>query len=128
MGMFHYYNLPSAELFIFDEFLVCQIREGMEIHPEHSQNLNEIIQKHFSGKNIVYVSNRVNSYSVDPLTYVETEKIPNLVAIAMVPETPIMKQNAEFEKNFFDKPYEIFDTLSQAIQWVHTIIKRQTNA
>lgn len=123
MGMFHYYSLPRAELFIFDAFLVCQIREGMEIHPEHNQKLNEIIQRHFTGKNIVYISNRVNSYSVDPLTYVETEKIPNLIAIAMVTETPIMKQNAEYERNFFDKPYEIFDSLSEAIQWVHNIIK-----
>ncbi|SFN79828.1 hypothetical protein SAMN04487989_10474 [Bizionia echini] len=126
MGMFHYYSLPRAELFVFDEFLVCQIREGMEIHPEHNIKLNEIIQKHFTGKNIVYVSNRINSYSVDPLTYVETEKIPNLVAIAMIPDTPIMKQNAEYERNFFDKPYEIFDTLSEAIQWVHKIIKQET--
>ncbi len=123
MGMFHYYDLPRAELFIFDEFLVCQIREGMEIHPEHSQKLNEIIQKHFTGKNIVYISNRVNSYSVDPLTYVETERIPNLVAIAMISESPLMKQNTEYELDFFDKPYKIFNSLSKAVEWVNTILK-----
>lgn len=122
MGLFQYYNLPRAELFVFDEFLVCQIREGENIHPEHNKNLNAIIQKHFLGKNIVYISNRVKSYSVDPLTYVETEKIPNLVAIAMVPETEAMRKNAEYERNFYDKPYEIFDTLSEAIQWVHKIL------
>lgn len=123
MGMFHYYDLPRAELFIFDEFLVCQIREGMEIHPEHSRKLNEIIQKHFTGKNIVYVSNRVNSYSVYPLTYVETERIPNLVAIAMISESPLMKQNIEYERDFFDKPYKIFNSLSKAVEWVNTILK-----
>lgn len=72
--MFFYYNFPETELFVFDEFLICQIREGAEIHPDHNVLLNEIIQKHFSGKNLAYISNRVNSYSVDPLTYVGAEK------------------------------------------------------
>ncbi|WP_417867619.1 hypothetical protein [Xanthomarina gelatinilytica] len=123
MGMLHYYNFPETEMFVFDEFLICQIREGAEIHPEYNEKLNKVIQKHFTGKNMVYISNRVNSYSVNPLTYVETERIPNLIAIAMIPETELMKKNAEFERDFFDKPYEIFDSLSKAIQWAHTIVK-----
>lgn len=123
MGMLHYYNFPETEMFVFDEFLICQIREGAEILPEYNEKLNKVIQKHFTGKNMVYISNRVNSYSVNPLTYVETERIPNLIAIAMIPETELMKKNAEFERDFFDKPYEIFDSLSKAIQWAHTIVK-----
>ncbi|HLV69611.1 MAG TPA: hypothetical protein VKY34_02805 [Xanthomarina sp.] len=123
MGMLHYYNFPETEMFVFDEFLICQIREGAEIHPEYNEKLNKVIQKHFTVKNMVYISNRVNSYSVNPLTYVETERIPNLIAIAMIPETELMKKNAEFERDFFDKPYEIFDSLSKAIQWAHTIVK-----
>ncbi|TYB79690.1 hypothetical protein [Bizionia myxarmorum] len=124
MSIFHYYNLPGAEFFVFDDFLICQVKEGMEIQPGHNESLEEVIQKHFQGKNIGYISNRVKSYSVDPLIYVETEKIPNLLAIAMIPETEIMRSNAEFEKNFYDKPYEIFDNLSNAIAWVHGIVKK----
>ncbi|MFV0572325.1 MAG: hypothetical protein ACK5M1_07845 [Xanthomarina gelatinilytica] len=126
MGMLHYYNYPETEIFGFDEFLICQIRECAEIQPEHNNKLNEVIQKHFSGKNMVYISNRVNSYSLNPLTYVHTEKIPNLLASAMIPETKFMKKkkkNAKFERDFFDKPYEIFDNLNKAIEWAHTIVK-----
>ncbi|MCX7552163.1 hypothetical protein [Xanthomarina sp. F2636L] len=123
MGMIHYYNYPETEIFVFDEFLICQIREGAEIYPDHNLKLNDIIQTHFSGTNMVYISNRVNSYSVDPLTYVQTEKIPNLKAIAMIPETELMKKSAEFERDFYDKPYEIFSCLSDAIEWTHQILK-----
>ncbi|EGV42761.1 hypothetical protein BZARG_2496 [Bizionia argentinensis JUB59] len=123
MSLFQYYDLPGAEFFVFDDFLICQIKEGMEVNKEHNKSLKEVIEKHFSGKNIGYISNRVKSYSVDPLTYVETEKIPNLLAIAMIPETEIMRNNAEYERNFYDKPYEIFDNLSDAIAWVHNIVK-----
>ncbi|OBX22814.1 MULTISPECIES: hypothetical protein [Bizionia] len=128
MGMFHYYDLPGAEIFVFDDFLICQIGEGMEIHPEHNTNLKEVIEKHFLGKHIGYISNRVNSYSVDPLTYVETEKIPNLLAMAIIPETEIMRKNAEYERNFYDKPYEIFDCLGDAINWIHCLIREKTNS
>ncbi|WP_191858188.1 hypothetical protein [Hanstruepera ponticola] len=122
MGMIHYYNMEDGELFVFDEFLICQIAEGVNVTPEHSEILNQVIKKHFQGKDLVYISNRVNSYSVDPLTYVETERIPSLVAIAMVPDDDIMKKNAEYERNFYDKPYEIFNNLSEAIEWSHRMI------
>lgn len=123
MGMFFYYNLPELEIFVLDEFLICQIREGTEIRQEHNVELNEIIQTHFSNKNMVYISNRINSYSVDPLTFVHIERIPNLLAIAVIPQTESMRKNAEFERDFYDKPYEIFDNLSEAITWANNIIK-----
>ncbi|WP_053991341.1 STAS/SEC14 domain-containing protein [Mangrovimonas sp. TPBH4] len=122
MGMFYYYDFPNAEILVFDDFLVVQIREGADIHPKHNEKLNEIVETHYSGKHFVYISNRVNSYSVDPLTYVETEKITNLIGIAIVTDARIMRKNAEYEKNFFDKPYKIFNTLSEAIQWAHKIL------
>jgi hypothetical protein len=71
---------------------------------------------------MVYISNRVNSYTVNPLIYNETEKIPNLIAIAMIPETDTMRKNAEYERTFFDKPYEIFETLGEAIFWAHQLV------
>lgn len=123
MGMIHYYNVEDGEFFVFDEFLICQISEGVNVTPEHSEILNHAIKKHFQGKDLVYISNRVNSYSVDPLTYVETERIPNLIAIAMVPDDDVMQKNAEYERNFYDKPYEIFNNLSEAIEWSHKMIQ-----
>ncbi|MEO8933768.1 MAG: hypothetical protein ABI295_05625 [Xanthomarina sp.] len=123
--MLYYYDLPQSEIFIFDDFLICQIREGATIKLEHHIKLNEIISKHFSDRRIVYISNRVNSYSIDPLTYVEIEKIPNLIAIAMIPETELMRKNAEYERDFYDKPYEIFSNLSEAIAWAYSILKNE---
>lgn len=41
----------------------------------------------------------------------------------MIPETGIMRRNAEFERDFFDKPYEIFNNLSEAISWVHGVLR-----
>lgn len=125
MRIIEYFDLEDSECFIFDQFIINQVKEGVVIQPHHNDILNEIIQENFSGKDLVYVSNRVKSYSVNPLIYPKTEKIPNLVAIAMIPLTDKMRKNAEYEKKFYDKPYGIFDTLTAAIKWVHKILNEK---
>lgn len=122
MGIIEYYNFDDFELFVFDEFIINQIKEGVAIQPEHNAIINDTVQRHFSGKNMIYISNRVKSYSVNPFIYPELEKIPNLVAIALIPKTKLMMKSAEFERKFFDKPYEIFDNLSNAIEWAHKLL------
>lgn len=119
MSIFHYYNFPHCEAFVFDEFLITQIREGVNIKPEHNHELRQVIDKHFLNKNVVYISNRYFSYSVDPMTYLETSKIHNLIAIAIVTDSDVSKSNALLESMFYKKKFAIFSTLSEAMSWVH---------
>jgi len=67
---------------------------------------------------MVYISNRVFNYAVDPLTYLDTSKIHNLVAMAIVAKTDLAKSNAKLESMFYKKKFEIFETLSEAMAWV----------
>lgn len=122
MSIFKYFDLGYTEVFIFDEFLVNQIQEGVTITPEHNNTLVNIVDKYFKNKPLVYISNRINSYSVDPITYIGTSSIHNLLAIAIVAEESLNKKNALYESNFYNKPFKVFDTLSKAMQWVQTII------
>ncbi|WP_452220998.1 hypothetical protein [Lacinutrix salivirga] len=123
MGIIKHFNNQDFEVFIFDDFIINQIKEGVAIEPYHNDILNKIVQKYYSNKDLVYISNRVNSYSVDPLIYAKTESIPNIIAIALVPKTEIMRSNAEYERDFYDRPYKIFDTLTEAIVWVSSLVK-----
>lgn len=118
MSMFYYYDFKESEVFIFDNFLVNQIKEGVTIIPDHNEKLREVLDKHFANKKVVYISNRHFNYAVDPLTYLETSKIHNLVAIAIVAKTEMSKSNAKLESMFYKKNFEIFETLSEAMAWV----------
>ena len=122
MGIIKYLNLDDSEVFIFDAFIINQIKEGVIIEPSHNDLLNDVVQEYFSGKDMVYISNRAKSYSVNPLIYPEAEKIPNLIAIAIIPKTENMRKSAEFESQFYDKPYKIFERLHDAVIWVDSII------
>lgn len=125
MSMFYHYDLEYAEVFIFDEFLINQIREGVTVRPEHNQKLREVIDKHFTNKPMVYIGNRHFSYAVDPLTYIATSKIHNLLAMAIVANNEINRKNALLEKYFYNKPFEVFPTLSEAMAWVQHVIVAQ---
>lgn len=125
MGMFHYFDIGHAEVFIFDDFLIKQVKEGADINHNQTEEFKTILKEHFNGKNMAYISNRVFSYSVNPLIYKEAEKISNLVAIAIIPDNHKMRANAEYERQFYDRPFGIFNNLSDAIQWVHKIIEKE---
>lgn len=122
ISRFHYYDLGYTEAFIFDQFIINQMKEGEVITPQHGDVLNKLIKKHFGEKPMIYISNRIMSYAIDPLTYVSTSKIKNLLAIAIVTQNEKFKKNAEYEKTFFEKPFKIFRNLSNAITWANKIV------
>ena len=125
MGMFRYYDIGHAEVFIFDDFLIKQVREGEVVDQKETEEFKIILKEHFDGKNMAYISNRVTSYSVNPLVYKDAEKIPNLVAIAVIPANDKIRASAKYEGQFYDRPFGIFENLSDAIQWVHKIIEKE---
>jgi hypothetical protein len=97
---------------------VNQIKEGVTVIPAHNDKLRKVVDEHFANKKMVYISNRYFNYAVDPLTYLETSKIHNLVAMAIVADTTMAKSNAKLESMFYKKKFEIFETLSEAMAWV----------
>jgi len=125
MSIFQHYDLGYCETFVFDEFLINQIKQGSIIEPKHVGVLEDVIKKHFNKSPMVYISNRILSYAVDPMTYIDTAKIKNLKAIAIVTKVSEFKKSAEFESNFFKKPFEVFATLSEAIGWANVILKTE---
>ena len=111
-----------CEMHIYDSYLVNIINEGVTISPEHNQVLLNVVDTYYQNKKFVYITHRLKSYAVDPKTYFETSKINNLKGFAVVSKDYKAKTNAEVEKLFFAKPFEIFDTLNEAIAWAKSIV------
>ncbi len=119
-----YYDLSYAELFVFPKYMIAQVKDGTILEPENNDELNKIAQKHFEGKNFVYISNRVFEYNVSPMTYIETSKISNLKGVAIVTNTDIGRKTASFESKFYTKDFMVVSTIEDAINWaVHVLEK-----
>lgn len=125
MGIFHYYDIGNAEIYVFDDFLIKQVKEGAFISDDETELFVEIIEKHFKNKNFAFISNRVASYTVNPLVYSAAKKIPNLVAFAVISTDEKMRETSRFENKFHNKPFELFENLSDTILWTSKIIKQE---
>ncbi|OZV68624.1 hypothetical protein CA834_09160 [Winogradskyella aurantia] len=112
-----------CEMSIYSNYVVVVMKEGVNVIPEYNEVLIEVTDTYYKDKPFVYITHRVNSYSVDPKIYFETAKIENLKGFAVVSKNYKAKVNAKIEKMFFNKPFEIFRELDEAISWAELLVK-----
>lgn len=116
-----------CEMQIYDNYLVVVMNEGVTVTPDHNQVLLNVSDTYFNNRNFVYITNRIHSYSVNPSIYFETSKIKNLLGFAVVSKDYKAKTNAEVEKLFFEKPFEIFSTLEIAVDWANSLLIKKNS-
>ena len=107
---------------IYDNYMIVIINEGVTVTPEHNNVLLNVADTYYKNKPFVYITHRLNSYAVDPAVYRETSKISNLSGFCVVSSDYKAKRNAEIEKLFLNKPFEIFDTIDEATTWASQVI------
>ena len=103
--------------------MVVTVNTGVNITTSHNNVLVDIASTYFNNKQFVYITHRINSYSVDPAIYKEVSKIVNLAGFSVVSKNFMAKSTAQIEKLFLDRPFEIFDTLPEAITWTKNLLK-----
>lgn len=115
-------RLEFGSITFLDNILIAELNEGILFDIPHNKELLELGREHFNGKPYGYISNRINSYSVNPMIHLDSAKSPNLVAIAIVSDKEVVKQNTIIEKQFFrnKSSFEVFDTIDEAIIWINS--------
>ena len=107
---------------IYDTYMIVVIYEGVTVTPEHNNVLLNVADTYYRNKSFVYITHRLHSYAVDPAVYRETSKISNLAGFCVVSSDYKAKRNAEIEKLFLNKPFEIFDSIEEATSWANQVI------
>ncbi len=116
------YDLGFAEVFVFENYLISQINDDVSIGLEHVDDLKKLIDEHYKDEKLVYISNRVSSYTVDPLVYPEIGRIDNLVGVAVITDSQINVDNAMVEKIFYSKEFKVFKSFEDSIRWAAQLI------
>ncbi|WP_417881825.1 hypothetical protein [Xanthomarina gelatinilytica] len=117
-------TFPFGTVSMHDNYMVAVMNEGVTVNPEINSVLEELAVNHFQDKKFVYITHRVNSYSVDPNIYFKTSQIPNLVGFAVVLGRKIRLDNIALEKMFFSKPFKSFKSLNKAIEWANELCSK----
>lgn len=114
------YELDFGIVKILDNLLVSELKEGILFDVASNRKLLDLGEKEFRGKSYGYISNRINSYAVDPMVYRESAAHKPLKAIAVVTNNDLGLKSAELEKNFYKSTnrFRIFQCYEEATLWM----------
>jgi len=110
-----------GSFYFYDNFIVSEINEGVIIDLDIILQFTFKHTKKYFPPNVpfVFISNRINSYSLNPTIHYETAKVlKNTKGYAVVAYDDINKKVAKLEMAFLKIPTKIFNSLDDAIKWV----------
>ena len=115
-------RITKAELEIHDNLVIVRFDEGSDVTIEDWMEIKEMVFDNFSGK-FAWISDRINSYSIDPTLLLETEVIEdmnNFICLAQVNYEKKLKDSTDLAKDFLSAnvPFRSFTKLDDALNWV----------
>ena len=117
-------ELDFGILYVYDKILVSELHEGVLLDVLNNRKILEIGQDTFKRDPFGYISNRVNSYAVNPMVYRESAEHPQLKAIAVVSQNEMGRKSALLEQQFYTNKnsFQIFSDLEEAKKWMSSVI------
>lgn len=115
VGVFYFYT----------NYMISEINEGVIIDLNVVLEVTNQYTKKYYGQQVpfVYISNRINSYSINPTIHFETAKLlTNAKGYAIVTYNHLNTEVAHMEKSFLSIPTRVFSTLEDAVKWTKELI------
>ncbi|WP_028282251.1 hypothetical protein [Olleya marilimosa] len=116
-------KLSFCTLLTSDNIIIAEINEGVVLNQDMSDDIIYFSSVVFKNNPFVYITNRINSYAVDPTIYKGVSQVETLKGFAVV-STTLSARNAEIERLFLNKPFEIFSDLEDAKLWAIQILNK----
>ena len=111
-----------GNVYFYDAVVITEFNEGVNVSYVTGIQLLMECMKHIGTKPFTVISNRVNSYSVQPTDYKYLERVPNLKGIAIVTKDAVSAANAMLESKFYSKAFAVFDSVKTACEWGQRIL------
>ena len=108
---------------VYKGIAILEVAEGVAVSYKSGHKILNRLLSIVGGKPQVYISNRVNSYSLDPNDYKHLNQIPTLKGIGVIQYKKSIPTALEFEKMFIKKPFKTFNDLDSAIEWALVMVK-----
>ena len=106
--------------FFFDNFVISELNEGIHFDWQKIEEVIFTIVEYYGDDfKIGYISNRVNSYSINPQLWVDFyNEYDFIVAGAVVAYNDFNYMNATLEKHFSKNSIKRCNSLNEAVDWV----------
>ena len=112
-----------GNFFLFENFIISELDEGIHFDWDKIQEVVGMLYDNFGKEiRIGYISNRINSYSIDPQNWVDfQEQHGFIVASAIISYSEFAYMNATIEKRFSENSLKRCINLDDAISWIQNL-------
>lgn len=121
-------DLGFSVIELFPNYLVNHSREGIVMDSDEINSLFVIFDSYYSNRKFGYISNRIQSYTVNPLIYKTENSHRNLAALAIVCYSKNCEQNIDYEQSFSNLSFNKFQDLQQAKKWMEDFFEDRKKA
>jgi len=112
-------EMPFGNFYFFNEFLLSELNQGVHFSWDKVKKISDLATEFYGKDNrVVYISNRVNSYSIEPQSWLKFDKEYNFFkASAIIAYDMKGGLSVVLEKLFSQKRIQKFTDLDSAIDW-----------
>jgi len=111
--------LPFGKFYFFEKFVISELNEGVHFDWDRVKILSDLMVSHYGrDQDLVYISNRVNSYSIEPQSWLKFDKKYNLFnASGIIVYDKKGGISVVLERLFSKERIKVFRSLKDAIDW-----------
>ncbi|MBO3117597.1 hypothetical protein J4050_12620 [Winogradskyella sp. DF17] len=118
---FQKYETSLGTVYFFNNYFIAEFKEGINIDFFNFQEIHELVHNNFGNSPFGFISNRINSYSIDlNEAQLFNESYPNLKAYAVVAYKAFTERVFELENRFFQFRRRVFKDIDSAVAWVES--------
>jgi len=112
-------NLPFGKFYFFEKFVISELHEGVHFDWKRVKILSDLMLSHYGDKkSLIYLSNRVNSYSIEPQSWLKFDKKYNLfIASGIIAYDNRGSLSVVLERLFSKERIKKFRSLKNGIEW-----------
>ncbi|NMH89906.1 hypothetical protein [Flavivirga algicola] len=120
----NYYKLEMSfgYFYLCKKFIISELHAGIHLDwPKIQEVAKDVLNFYGKDDKVGYISNRINSYSVDPQVWTKAEKYNRnnmVIGGAIIYYNDMMYRNASLEKRFSKIQVLPCLSLDEAIDWV----------
>jgi len=120
------HELEIGTFRFYENVIIGQIREGMQINLDNALPIFALGWEQYKNKDVVYISDRKYSYSLDPTMHFETKKlVPFIAGYGWVVYNPVAERAARLEERFLDFPTAVFRSMDPALTWAWNLLQEK---
>ncbi len=122
------HEVKIGKLYFLENIVFSEIKEGKHLSIKSANEYLSLISEFYgSTKPFGYVSNRINTFSIEALDFPKfTNILKNLKVFVAVSYSHFDKMNMEIERQFCKVPYHGAENIIESYNYVNDYLKRNT--